>query len=132
MIELRHNIHQWPEGGFREFKTNKLLRETLTTKYGIPGKWIKDYAKTGFTVDIVGSMEAKGGKAEGVKAIALRCDLDGLPIPENNPGLPYKSQSDHAHMCGHDGHMATLMCTAKALWENRHKIPKNKIVRLLF
>ena len=40
--------------------------------------------------------------------IALRADMDGLPIPENNPHLPYKSKTDYAHMCGHDGHMAVL------------------------
>ena len=48
-------------------------------------------------------------------SIALRADMDGLPIPENNKDLPYTSQTDFAHMCGHDGHTATLLATAKAL-----------------
>ncbi len=38
--------------------------------------------------------------------------MDGLPIPENNPHLEYKSKNENAHMCGHDGHMATIICTA--------------------
>ena len=64
--------------------------------------------------------------------IALRADMDGLPIPENNPHLPYKSKTEYAHMCGHDGHMTVLMCTAEVLCKNRDKIPANKTVRLLF
>ena len=47
-----------------------------------------------------------------MKTIALRADMDGLPIPENNPDLVYKTQTDHAHMCGHDGHMATILSVA--------------------
>jgi len=58
--------------------------------------------------------------------------MDGLPINEDNPTLEYRSQTDYAHMCGHDGHMATLLATAKALHESRDKIPKGKFVRLLF
>ena len=64
--------------------------------------------------------------------IALRADMDGLPIPENNPHLPYKTQTEHAHMCGHDGHMAVLLCAVEVLSKHRDKIPSNKIVRLLF
>jgi metal-dependent amidase/aminoacylase/carboxypeptidase family protein len=55
--------------------------------------------------------------------IALRADIDALPIPENNPHLEYKSQTKFAHMCGHDGHTVTLLCTAEALIKNRDKIP---------
>ncbi len=58
--------------------------------------------------------------------------MDALPIPENNPTLPYKTQTDCAHMCGHDGHMATLLAAAQVMIKNRNKIPKGKRVRLLF
>ena len=58
--------------------------------------------------------------------------MDGLPIPENNQELEYKTQTEYAHMCGHDGHMATVLASAKALHENKSKIPKGKFVRLLF
>lgn len=64
--------------------------------------------------------------------IALRADMDGLPIPENNPHLEYKSVTSFAHMCGHDGHMTVLLAAAQVLANNRDKIPKNKTVRLLF
>ena len=80
-------------------------------------------------VDIKGTGPASENK---VKAIALRADMDGLPIPENNPDLAYKTKTDHAHMCGHDGHMVTILSTAQILNNNRSKIPKNQFVRLLF
>ena len=74
---------------------------------------IKDCAKTGLVVDICGT----GPKATSrpVKVIALRSELDGLPMPEDNKSLPYTSQTDHAHMCGHDGHMACLLAAASVI-----------------
>jgi len=64
-------------------------------------------AGTGLVVDLKGT----GAAAEdtSVKMIALRADMDGLPMAENNPTLPYRTQTAAAHMCGHDGHMATLL-----------------------
>lgn len=67
-----------------------------------------------------------------MNSIALRADLDGLPMPENNKNLPYRSITNYAHMCGHDGHMATLIATAKCIWELREKLSKNHKIRLLF
>ena len=52
-------------------------------------------------------------------------------MPENNQELPYKTQTDFAHMCGHDGHMACLMSAASVLAKMRDKIPVGKGVRLL-
>ena len=48
----------------------------------------------------------------GLSMIALRADIDALPIPENNPHLEYRTQTKCAHMCGHDGHTATLLAFA--------------------
>ncbi len=59
-------------------------------------------------MDIEG--QGEGNIPEGkVKCVALRADMDALPIPENNPDLSYKTTTSSAHMCGHDGHMATLL-----------------------
>lgn len=63
--------------------------------------------------------------------IALRTDIDALPIPENNDHLDYKSTTNFAHMCGHDGHMMTLMAAAEVFCKNRDKIPLDQTVRLL-
>jgi len=70
---------------------------------------------------------------EAFTCIAFRGDMDALPMTEENPQLPYRSQVPKcAHMCGHDGHMATLMGFAKLLGDVRHNLPPNSCVRLLF
>ncbi len=52
--------------------------------------------------------------------------MDAWPIPEINPTLPYRSTTDSAHMCGHDGHTATLLAAAQVMATHRNKIPKGK------
>ena len=131
MINLRHKLHSHPEGGFKEYLTQKLLSDTLIS-FGIDEKSIKKCAGTGLVVDIKGTGVPEMNKSHGCKLIALRADMDGLPMPENNQSLPYKSETKFAHMCGHDGHMACLMAAAKIFAANRSKIPSNKGVRLLF
>jgi len=129
MIALRKKIHQHPEGGFKEFKTQSLIRETLIS-FGLTTDEIKDCAGTGLVVNIRGTGPAKDGG--NIDNIALRADMDGLPMAENNPHLEYKSTTNHAHMCGHDGHMSTLLSIAQVLMNNRSSIPSNKLIRLLF
>lgn len=136
MIAVRRELHQIPEGGFQEFKTAKKILDTLKNELKIEPQAIKVCAKTGFVVDIKGtgapvSVDKKDAKSS-VECVALRADMDGLPIPENNQKLPYKTTTDHAHMCGHDGHMACLLAGAAVIAKNRAKIPSNKSVRLLF
>lgn len=72
---------------------------------------IKVCAKTGLTVDIWGTGDSQMDVSGGVDSIALRADMDGLPMPEANKSLEYCSKTDFAHMCGHDGHVATLLAT---------------------
>ena len=50
--------------------------------------------------------------------VALRADMDGLPMPENNKDLKYRTQTSFAHMCGHDGHMAMLLAAAQIFIKN--------------
>lgn len=57
--------------------------------------------------------------------------MDALLMKEET-GLPYSSKTKFAHMCGHDGHTTCLLSIAEYLMQNRDKIPKAKIVRLLF
>ena len=78
---------------------------------------IKKCAGTGLVVDIMGTGKPeKNAKALKCKVIALRTELDALPMPESNEKLPYKSQTSFAHMCGHDGHMACLMSAADVIF----------------
>ena len=83
------------------------MRDTLIS-YGVKPENIRDCAKTGLVVDIHNS---KGP----VKYIAIRTDMDGLPMPENNPHLEYRSRTKWAHMCGHDGHMAMVLAMAEVV-----------------
>lgn len=110
-IELRHKIHAHPELGMREFKTTELIKNELT-KYGI--KALPNGNDTG----VIGILE---GKYPG-KTIALRADIDALPVQEMT-GLPFASQEDHkCHACGHDIHTTTLLATAKLLSERKESL----------
>ena len=62
-------------------------------------------------VDLRGTGVSSGVKG-GCHMIALRADIDGLLMPENNPDLSYRSRTNYAHMCGHDGHIAMLLAAA--------------------
>src|ERR1700726_3435293 len=95
MGRLRRTIHANPELAFEEYATSALVAETLE-KAGLTVK--RGVAKTG----VVGSVH---GKRSG-KAIALRSDMDALPIPEAT-GLEFASKNPgKMHACGHDSHTA--------------------------
>ena len=74
-------------------------------------------------VDIAGTGPEKILEKGEVKVVALRAELDALPMEENNPNLTYKTTTDHAHMCGHDGHMATITSVVSVFCKHREKIP---------
>lgn len=112
VIEWRRNFHQQPELSNREFKTAAVIVEYLKS-LGLEVKY--PVAKTG----VVGIL--KGGKPGPV--IALRADMDGLPVTERN-NLPFKSVVTDTfnnqsvgvmHACGHDSHMAMLLGAATVL-----------------
>ena len=90
LTELRRHIHQNAEGGFKEIMTSKLVRETLES-FGLVKHAIKSTSTTGLIVDVKGTAAPAEGEEE--KMYAFRADMDALPAPENNPELPYKSQT---------------------------------------
>lgn len=99
IIEIRRHLHQFPELSFQEFETSKYII-SLLKKWNI--KYKSGIANTG----IVCYLE---GKNPNKKTIALRADLDALPIEEKND-LPYKSKNIGVmHACGHDAHTASLL-----------------------
>ncbi|MDM8161667.1 M20 family metallopeptidase [Labilibaculum sp. K2S] len=105
--EIRAHLHTHPELSFEEFETSKFIQNYLN-ELEIPYK--SGYVKTG----IVGKIE---GKNSAKKVIALRSDMDALPINEN-PDNKYCSRNKGVmHACGHDMHMASLLGTAKILSE---------------
>ncbi len=105
--DIRRNLHQCPEIAFKEEKTSELISGALK-KLGIKHK--KGVAQTG----IVGKLIVD----EHAPTVALRADMDALPITENT-GLPFASQTPGVmHACGHDGHMAIVLGAAKILKDN--------------
>jgi hippurate hydrolase len=116
-IEIRHHLHAHPELSYKEFETSKYIQQKLTT-IGIPFE-IK--ATTG----VVGLIKGKNPEK---KVIALRADIDALPIKEEN-AITYKSQNDGVmHACGHDVHTTCLLGAAQILndlkneWEGTVKL----------
>jgi len=83
-------------------------------------------------VDIKGQ-GPPGNGAETVKCVALRADMDALRMTELNTSLPYRSANEGvAHLCGHDGHMASLVGAATLVAKRAAKLPSDCTVRLLF
>ncbi len=107
MIELRRQFHQHPELGFQEIETAQTILGKLK---GLNLEVRQPVAQTG----IVAVLRNGNGPC-----IALRADMDALPIQETGK-LPHKSVQDGVmHACGHDGHMAILLGTLLALESHR-------------
>ena len=106
MLELRHHLHRHPELSDEEKETTAYLEKELNAM-GIRTQRLLD---TG----LVGILDAPEGLSGG-KCIALRADIDALPIQEETD-LEFRSVNDGVmHACGHDMHMAALMGTARIL-----------------
>ena len=107
LISWRHDFHKFPEVSNREVKTSEKIAKHLES-LGIKVK--RNVGVHG----VVGILE---GKSKG-KVVALRADMDALPITENN-NLPFQSVNEGVmHACVHDGHMSILMATAEILSKN--------------
>lgn len=119
LADVRHDLHQHPELGFEEVRTQARVRTWLEERGYTP----RDSAGTGLVADLHPSLADD-------TPVALRADMDALPIHERTP-LPYRSVNDgRAHKCGHDGHTTILMGVADLLARRREQLPFN--VRLLF
>jgi hippurate hydrolase len=108
-IEIRHHLHAHPELSYQEFETSKFVQGKLK-EFGIPFE-IK--ATTG----VVGIIK---GKNPDQRIIALRGDMDALPITEKNE-ISYRSKNEGVmHACGHDVHTTCLLGASKILNELRN------------
>lgn len=107
ILDIRRHIHQHPELGFQEHETAQFIGEKLQ-ELGIPFQ--AGIAKTGIVATL-------GQQIPNAPCIALRADMDALPIEEMT-GLPFSSQKKGImHACGHDGHVAMLLGAAALLKE---------------
>lgn len=119
LTALRRKLHSEPELSFEEFKTTAFVCEYLD-KLGI------SYRKTEPTGVIAEIQGTPGGKT-----VALRGDMDALPVQQLNIHVPYASKVEgKMHACGHDAHTSMLLIAAKALSQVRDELPGN--VRFLF
>ena len=121
LIEVRRDFHMYPELGMEEFRTQEKICEYLD-EFKISYKKI---VKTG----VIGEIIPKNTK----KIIALRADIDALPILEKND-VPYRSKIDgKMHACGHDAHTAILLGVAKILGDKKELLEELKLgVRFIF
>jgi amidohydrolase len=105
-IDVRHHLHANPELSYEEFETSQFVQNKLAS-FNIP-------YQVKATTGVVGSIE---GKNPTKKIIALRADMDALPIVEENE-VTYKSTKKGVmHACGHDVHTTCLLGAAKILSE---------------
>ena len=120
VIDLRRHLHSHPELSFKEYETAAFVAEKLK-EIGITE--IESKATTGWSALIRGKNPEK-------KVVALRADMDALPIIEANE-VPYKSQNPGVmHACGHDAHTASLLGAAKILNEVRDQFEGT--IKLIF
>lgn len=118
-IEHRRHLHKYPELSFKEFKTSEYVIDKLEglgfdIRTGIGGTGVVAIMDTGIPGPV----------------IAFRAELDALPIRERT-SLPFRSCHDGVmHACGHDGHMAILLGTAKLISEIRDSL--KGVIKLIF
>ncbi|MEW6718003.1 MAG: amidohydrolase [Chloroflexota bacterium] len=109
--DLRRDIHQNPEIGFKEYRTAGIVARELE-KLSLPVK--TGVAKTGVIAVLEGAQPGR--------TVLLRFDMDALPIAEET-GAPYASQNQGVmHACGHDGHIAIGLAVARLLHARRENL----------
>ncbi len=113
IVSWRRQIHQYPELGFQELRTSRLAAQLLA-EFGYE-------VRTGLGgTGVVGLLTPEG--AAGKPAVALRADMDALPIEEENQ-VAYRSRRPGImHACGHDGHTACLLGAAKVLAQSKGQL----------
>ena len=115
--EIRHYLHQHPELSGQEYQTTAFLKDRLE---GLGIRVLESGLKTGLIAEI----------GTGHPVVALRADIDALPIVEQT-GLPYQSQNPGVmHACGHDFHQTSLLGAAALLKEKEDQL--DGTVRLIF
>src|SRR5256714_193953 len=122
IVAMRRDLHEHPELAFEEVRTSGIVAQRLRT-LGLEVQ--TGIAKTG----VVGLL--KGGASKpGAKTIAIRADMDALPIHELNE-IDYRSTVDgKMHACGHDGHTSILLAVADILTKRRAELAGN--VKFIF
>jgi len=116
-LRLRRDFHQHPEIGFQDRRTTGVILEYLN---GIGLEVLRPARATG----AIGRLVPERAAARRRPAIALRADLDALPVGEESR-LAFRSRrAGFGHLCGHDAHIAMLLAAARALSGERRRLPR--------
>jgi amidohydrolase len=111
VIAWRRHLHQHPEVAFQEYETARFLRNALAA---IPGLIVTQPTETSVMARLIGAAAGR--------VVAVRADIDALPIHEEND-LPYRSTVDGSmHACGHDGHTSIVLALATLLARHREQL----------
>ncbi|MFC9857390.1 MULTISPECIES: amidohydrolase [unclassified Streptomyces] len=123
LIAFRRDLHMHPELGNQEFRTTAAIKDRLE-KAGLKPRVLS--IGTGLICDV--------GEWDGVTPmLALRADIDALPIPDTKAGVSYRSTvPDRAHACGHDVHTATVLGAGLVLAGLARQGMLPRAVRLIF
>ena len=120
LVSIRRDIHAHPELGMHEVRTSALIRSELE-KMGV------DEIRQPLPTAVVALIHGKKGPG---KCVALRADIDALPVHEET-GLPFASETEGImHACGHDLHTTMLLGAAKTLCHMRDQFAGT--VKLIF
>ncbi|MFF5144632.1 M20 family metallopeptidase [Streptomyces sp. NPDC013157] len=123
LVAFRRDLHMHPELGNQEFRTTAAIKERLE-KAGLRPRVLP--AGTGLVCDI-------GPVGDGLPVLALRADIDALPIPDMKTECSYRSTvPDRAHACGHDVHTTVVLGAGLVLAELHERGQLPRPVRLLF
>jgi len=128
IVKLRCELHQYPELAFEEFETGKIIGRDLE-KLNMPAK--NSIGKTGLIGTLKGEPRTKKQELRtSSKVVALRADMDALPITEKSGVSSMSNNPGKMHACGHDVHVAMLIGAAKILSEMKAEV--NGTVKFLF
>ena len=119
LIKIRRHLHSYPEVGFKENNTSNYIQDILK-KSSLSIKQ-NNSMQTGFYIEYGNTNSS---------ILAIRCDLDALPI-QDKKNISYSSRNDGVmHACGHDAHMT--IATGLALWLKQSKIDIPGIIRIIY
>lgn len=116
IVAWRRHLHENPELSYQEIETSQFIFDTLSSFSGLT---LDRPTKT----SVVATLKGEAGEGEGeVKTIALRADMDALPVKEEaDVDFPSKKEG-LMHACGHDAHVAMLLGAAKVLSEMKNQL----------
>lgn len=142
LIAFRRDLHMHPELGNQEFRTTAAIKERLE-RAGLAPRVLSSGTgvicdigvtdDTGIAADAPADIDTDTGIGTDTGILAMRADIDGLPIPDTKTGCPYRSTvPDRAHACGHDVHTTVVLGAGLVLAELHRQGLLPRPVRLIF